>query len=96
MNKHGNYTAHLYNMCDKVIPKEGGYVFCSVIAQRLKTLDTTLYRRWFQLTQFTLNTKMIYGIAALPCNKSEQCLPGHTTSLHIEFHMEPGKDYIES
>lgn len=96
MNKHGDYILHLYNMKDYIVEHNGiKYVFCQVISQRLKPLDSTLYRRWFQLMQFTLNVRQIYGVSALPVVVNIQVKDGHTSSLTIVFETTPGQDYIE-
>lgn len=95
MNKHGNYVLHLYNMKGLIVPQGNDFVFCSVIAQRLKPLDSRLYRRWFQLCQFTLNVKEVYGVPALPVDRRVQVLEGHESSLTVEIHREEGRDFIE-
>lgn len=98
MNKKGNYTLHLYNMKDLVITKgDKKYVYLSVIAQRLKAVDhpetSVLYRRWFQLIQFTFNVETVYGLPALDI--TSQVKKGHSSSLRVEIHITSGKDCIK-
>lgn len=97
MNKHGNYELHLYGMKDYVVEyKKERYVFCPVIAQRLKAIDTVtgMYRRWFQLCQFTLDIKTVYGIAALNILPEKQTKKGHSSSLKVIIHITKGEDSL--
>lgn len=98
MNKHGDYLVHLYNMADYTIPWKGEkWIACSVVSQKMKALnDSVLYRRWFQLLQFTLVTATPYGVPAIICDKAKQVRKGHTSSVRFMFHTEDGEDYIEN
>lgn len=93
----GNRKFVVRNGADLIIKKgKKKYVYCSVLIDRLKSIDTgeaiVLSQRFYRLAKTCLNTVNIYGIKALDLNN--QVKEGMNSSISVEVLTEEGEDEI--